>query len=202
MTAQPRLKAILPSTFGVCFLGTPHKGSKSASLGKIAFKISIFVAARRPNVRLLHELERNSRTLQKVTEAFYQTIEKHELQICSFHEEKEMRRLKIFSQIVVTSESAKIGHGKEEINSIPEDHSSMVKFGSSSDIGFKRVGALLRRWINKIELTKNGTLPNVLFNAVKRLCLVLTATSTPARNSEGFDGMLDPPTPSSAVSDC
>jgi hypothetical protein len=155
-TSQPRLQYALSLTYGICFLGTPHRGSATASIGKAAFKIAVFVAARRPNTRLLHELERNSRTLQRISDDFYQTIEAHDIQICSFHEEKETRRYLLFSQIVVRPESARIGHGKEEINSIPESHSMMVKFGSSSDVGFKRVSALLRRWINKIEDAKNG----------------------------------------------
>lgn len=49
---------------------------------------------------------------------------------------------------VVDSESAKIGHANEEYNVIPADHRNMTKFTSLDDIGFKRVGAQLRRWLN------------------------------------------------------
>ncbi|KAL8678394.1 MAG: hypothetical protein Q9186_005236 [Xanthomendoza sp. 1 TL-2023] len=63
------LKDIAPATFGVCFLGTPHRGSKSASLGKIAYEIAN-IATRRPNIRLLQGLERNSETLEQVGDTF------------------------------------------------------------------------------------------------------------------------------------
>ncbi|KAL8974760.1 MAG: hypothetical protein Q9197_000996 [Variospora fuerteventurae] len=68
-----RLKDKAPATFGVCFLGTPHRGSMSASLGKIAFEITKS-ATRRPNTRLLQGLERNSETLDQIGDTFAQTM--------------------------------------------------------------------------------------------------------------------------------
>ncbi|MCJ1292216.1 hypothetical protein MMC34_003766 [Xylographa carneopallida] len=53
--------------------------------------------------------------------------------------------------MVVEHESAKVGDGKEEIGSIPENHRDMSKFQGSSDIGFKRVSAVLRAWIEDIK---------------------------------------------------
>lgn len=52
---------------------------------------------------------------------------------------------------VVNGDSAKIGDGKEEIGSIPANHSHMTKFESASDVGFKRVSAQLRRWVEQIR---------------------------------------------------
>lgn len=94
-----RLKHIAPATFGIIFLGTPHRGSKSASIGKIANQISL-VASKRPNLRLLQGLERKSEILDRIGDAFRQTILKHNISLYSFREEKETRRLGIFSTIV------------------------------------------------------------------------------------------------------
>jgi len=52
---------------------------------------------------------------------------------------------------VVESGSAKIGDGREETGSIPADHSNMTKFAMSSDVGFRRVSAQLRRWVEDIR---------------------------------------------------
>lgn len=42
----------------------------------------------------------------------------------------------------------------EEIGSIPADHSNMTKFGSATDIGFRRVSAQLRRWVEEIRVNE------------------------------------------------
>ncbi|KAK0511439.1 hypothetical protein JMJ35_006012 [Cladonia borealis] len=149
-TVGTRLKEIAPLVFGMCFLGTPHRGSKSASLGKMAYNLTVIVS-KRPNLRLLQGLERNSETLDRVGTAFTQTLLKHDIAICSFREEHETRKYLIFNTIVVDADSAKIGDGKEEVSSIPADHSNMTKFESTSDVGFRRVSAQLRRWVETIR---------------------------------------------------
>ena len=58
-TEGTRLKNIAPATYGVLFLGTPHRGSKSASMGRLAYNVTV-AATRRPNLKLLQALERNS----------------------------------------------------------------------------------------------------------------------------------------------
>ncbi|MCJ1385019.1 hypothetical protein MMC17_008137 [Xylographa soralifera] len=149
-TEGTRLKNIAPATFGVLFLGTPHRGSKSASMGRLAYNVTV-AATRRPNLKLLQALERNSETLDRVGDGFRQTVLKFDIKFCSFREEKETRKYLIFNTMVVEPESAKIGDGKEEIGSIPENHRHMSKFSSNSDIGFKRVSAVLRTWIDDIK---------------------------------------------------
>ena len=94
-----RLKEIAPLVYGICFLGTPHRGSKSASLGKMAYNLTVIVS-KRPNLRLLQGLERNSETLDRVGTAFMQTLLKHDIAIYSFREEHETRKYLIFNTIV------------------------------------------------------------------------------------------------------
>jgi hypothetical protein len=96
-----RLKDIAPVTFGICFLGTPHRGSKSASLGKVAYQITV-AATRRPNTRLLQGLERDSDILDQIGDAFAQTMLKPgaKIYIYSFREEKETRKYWIFNTMV------------------------------------------------------------------------------------------------------
>jgi len=96
-----RLKDIAPVTFGICFLGTPHRGSKSASLGKVAYQITVAVTMR-PNTRLLQGLERNSDMLDAIGDAFAQTMLKPgaKIHIYSFREEKETRKYWFFNTMV------------------------------------------------------------------------------------------------------
>ena len=94
-----RLKEIAPLVFGICFLGTPHRGSSSASVGKMAYNITEIVT-KRPNLRLLQGLERNSETLDRIGTAFTQTLLKHDIAIYSFREEHETRKYLIFNTIV------------------------------------------------------------------------------------------------------
>ena len=98
-----RWKYIAPATFGIVFLGTPHRGSTSASLGKIAYRITKAVT-RRPNLQLFKGLERNSEVLDRVGDSFVQTIDKHKVHVCTFREELETRRY-LFSTMVSPSQS-------------------------------------------------------------------------------------------------
>ncbi|KAL8791369.1 MAG: hypothetical protein Q9195_005907 [Heterodermia aff. obscurata] len=104
-----RLKDIAPATSGICFLGTPHRGSKSASLGKIAYQTTV-AATRRPNTKLLQGLERNSAELELIGDSFAQTLLKYGggLHIYSFREEKETRKYFVFNTMIVEADSAKM----------------------------------------------------------------------------------------------
>ena len=150
-TEGTRLKEIAPATYSICFLGTPHRGFKLAFIDKVAYSVSV-AATRRPNFKLLQALERNPETLDRVGDAFRQTLLKQNIQVYSFREEKETRKYLIFSTIVVNADSAKIGDSREEVSSIPANHSDMTKFSRASDIGFKRVSAQLRRWVEEIRI--------------------------------------------------
>lgn len=97
--AGTRLKNIAPATFGVVFLGTPHRGSKSASFGKVANQVSM-IAFQRPNLKLIRALERNSEILDIIGDGFRQVILKHNMRLCSFREEKATAILGLFSIMV------------------------------------------------------------------------------------------------------
>lgn len=99
-----RWKYIAPATFGIIFLGTPHRGSKSASLGKIASRITE-IATRSPNVQLLKGLERNSEILERLGDSFIQTIDRHKIRLSTFREEQKTRKYLFFSTMVNLSAS-------------------------------------------------------------------------------------------------
>jgi hypothetical protein len=151
-TRDRRRSQVVKSTIGAVFLGTPHRGSKTASLGKTAFRVTEIFASQRPNTKLLQALERNSETLERITNSFYETLSKHkDLKIYSFREEKEVRRLGVFGMLVVPPDSARIGHANEDVGSIPEDHRHMAKYISSQDTGFVRVSKAIKRCVNDFK---------------------------------------------------
>ena len=65
----------------------------------MAYNLTVIVS-KRPNLRLLQGLERNSETLASVGDAFTQTLLKHDIAIYSFREEHETRKYLIFNTIV------------------------------------------------------------------------------------------------------
>jgi len=80
------LKEILPATYGIIFLGTPHRGSSAATLGKIAQEITK-VLWKRPNISVLRDLEMGSQTLERIGRGFSQILVEREIRIQSFREE-------------------------------------------------------------------------------------------------------------------
>lgn len=103
-TVGTRLKTIAPATFAICFLGTPHRGSSIASLGKTAWKVTV-IATNRPNLKLLQGLKRNSETLTRVSRGFSQILLKHKIAIYSFREEQETRKFLVFNTMVILRRS-------------------------------------------------------------------------------------------------
>jgi len=100
-TEGTALRCVAPATSGICFLGTPHRGSSSASLGLIACNIAQAIL-RKPNKNLLKGLERSSELLDNIGEDFGQTLIKYapKLRIFSFREEKPNVKLRVFKQVV------------------------------------------------------------------------------------------------------
>lgn len=137
------LKEILPATIGVMFLGTPHHGSKAASLGKVAFEISR-VFFQNPNMDILRGLERNSEILERITRSFGQILAAGHLRVHSFREELDTKRMSI-----VDTSSYSIGYLYETTGSLYANHRNMAKISSLHDINFQRVTSVIQRWLDE-----------------------------------------------------
>ena len=161
------IKNITHATKGVCFLGTPHKGSDSASLAKIAASVARLYT-KRPNTKLLAALERDSVTLEAISSDFAQVYYDQNFHIGTFHEEKETRKYKMFHTMVVNHQSATLGLPSEEHSSIPCNHSMMVKFSSLRDPGFVRVSRMLQHWVGRLDIaaTSDGKYSRLTLHTV------------------------------------
>ena len=82
----PHIKEILPATYGITFLGTPHRGTSLVHHAKIAYDITK-VLGKNPATKTLSDLEINSQTLDRVSTYFKQLLMKHPIQIQTFREE-------------------------------------------------------------------------------------------------------------------
>ena len=139
------LNEILPATYAVLFIGTPHYGSKIASLGKLAFELSKLFF-QNPNTKILGGLEVNSETLERITRSFGQILAFDKIQIHSFREELDTKGIRIVDEY-----SSNIGYPFETVDTIHANHRNMAKFSSIEDIGFQKVASIVRRWIDNIS---------------------------------------------------
>lgn len=137
------LRDVFRCALGICFLGTPHKGSSSASLGKIAYGIGK-VFLQKPNLSILRSMEQRSETLERINKNFAQVLQERRIFIHSFREE-----LPYKGMMIVEADSAVIGDALETIGSIHADHRGISKFSSLDEPGFRRVVSVLKRWDNE-----------------------------------------------------
>lgn len=140
------LRDILPATIGVAFLGTPHRGSKTASLGKIAFEMSRLLL-QNPNIKILRALEEKSEILDRISKSFAQILaSKENIKVHSFQEEFETKGMSI-----VDASSSTIGWDRETRSSLHANHRDMAKYASAGDMNFKRVSSVLQRWVESLS---------------------------------------------------
>lgn len=139
-TSKTQLGEILRQTAGVCFLGTPHRGARIASWGKLALDMSK-VFLRQPNTDLMHALKENSEMLQYISQEFSRLLVERSFHIYSFREEYPYHGV-----MIVDDYSSSVGDGMEDCSTIPSNHRDMTKFSSAENTGFVRISAILERW--------------------------------------------------------
>ena len=138
-------KEIVSDTRGVIFLGTPHRGSAVASLGKVISGLAR-VAFQNPNPNILSALEKDSDTFERISNTFRHVLASGRINIHSFQEELQTHGISI-----VDASSSRLGDVNESISTLHANHQDMVKFSTANDPNFKRVVSVLRRWVDEIN---------------------------------------------------
>ena len=141
------LRSIFVSTYGILFLGTPHKGSDLAKWGSLLESICRGVMPSGivdSNPNLVTALKRENETLQVIDRQFYQLISR--FHVYFFHEGKKTNLGKLKMEIIVDEESASPNAPDVERAAIQQDHSHMCKFESDASPGFDLVAEGIQRY--------------------------------------------------------
>ncbi len=140
------LRSIFVSTYGMLFLGTPHKGSDLAAWGSRLEAICSAVMPSRvvdSNDALVKALKTNNETLQNIDRQFIQLISR--FHVYFFHEGKPTK-LAHTTGFVVDEDSASPTVQDVERAVIQADHSHMCKFESDGAPGFDLVAEGIQRY--------------------------------------------------------
>jgi hypothetical protein len=140
---QCHLDRILPAVAGVCFLGTPHRGSDLADYGTIMAQISR-VFLKKPNTDIIRSLRMGSPELEHIEYTFLNVC--GSMRLHSFCEEHPAG-----SVMVVESYSSTLPFGCGTSSYLPKYHSQMTKVSDSEDVGYVRIVAVLQRWLWEIQ---------------------------------------------------
>ena len=89
---QPNKQRIYQDTYGVIFLGTPHRGSQWASWSSLANNLSK-LAFQAPATQLLGALEVDNPVLDIIADEFHKMVRSDKVKVYSFREERGMSGL-------------------------------------------------------------------------------------------------------------
>ncbi|KAF5684755.1 hypothetical protein FDENT_6558 [Fusarium denticulatum] len=130
-----RYNSITKDTFGIMFLGTPHRGSDVAFWGSLLAKLADVVTLGSIRTQVLEDLKRKSDMLGAICSQFVERSESLH-RIFSIYERQ---RTKGTSGLVVEEDSAVIGLPNEVPISIEADHRSMCKFSDMTSEKYQMV---------------------------------------------------------------
>ena len=143
---KSHLHSIYTSTYAILFFGTPHNGSSKArlitSLQKMT-RLAIPKVAVEMESSLAKALEENSEILENITDQFAPLMRRFRI---FFFWEQEKTDLKYTADYIVEEASAAPILDNTERCGISADHRGMVKFGASSNQGFRTAVAALKRY--------------------------------------------------------
>jgi hypothetical protein len=140
------LRSIFVSTYGILFLGTPHKGSDAAKWGSRLERICDAILPSKlvdTQPQLIDALTSHSETLQNIDRQFSQLTSRFHMFF--FHEGKPTN-LKGTLQYIVDEVSASPDIQNVERAGIQQDHSHMSKFENENAPGFSLVTEAIQRF--------------------------------------------------------
>lgn len=151
-----RTASIKPLTYGIVFLGTPHRGSNKAKWATIATNL-MGAVFKDHNSKIIDGLVRGSETLNRTQQSFSRFLAT--LPVWSFLEDLEYEKI----GKIVDDDSATLEFPHEQIGRIPANHENMIKFSDATDIGYRRVSYAISELVTdglaarQEELKRGGT---------------------------------------------
>jgi hypothetical protein len=143
------LRSIFVSTFGMLFLGTPHRGADLAQWGSYLETLCHAIMPKKAidtGPQLVDALKSNSETLLNIDRQFAQLLE--DFHIYFFHEAKPSD-LKGLLRFIVEEDSAAPTLPDVERAGIQADHQHMCKFESDNAPGFDLVVDAIQRYADE-----------------------------------------------------
>ena len=130
----------------IIFLGTPHRGSRTAGIGQIAARLAS-IALQDSNGDILRSLKTDDAILNEIHEESVKIVLKRKIAIHSFQEAKGMTGIKGLSGKIVNDFSSKLGLPTiETVESIDADHRQMARCSRREDETYRKiVGELISR---------------------------------------------------------
>ena len=148
------LRSIFVSTYGILFLGTPHKGLNTSnwrSRLQAICQAAIPKDLKNDNIQLINELRSNNETLQNIDRQFIQLS--RSFHIFFFHEGKPTDLGGGRWDFIVDEESASPTIQDVERAVIQKDHMQICKFEDSGDPGFQLVTEAIQRYASEATET-------------------------------------------------
>ncbi|KAF4343770.1 ankyrin repeat [Fusarium beomiforme] len=130
-----RYDSITRDTFGIMFLGTPHRGSDVAFWGNLLAKLADVLTLGSIRTQVLEDLKRKSDMLGAICSQFVERSESLH-RIFSIYERQ---RTKGASGLVVEEDSAVIGLPNEVPISMEADHRSICKFADMASEKYQMI---------------------------------------------------------------
>ncbi|KAI9162705.1 putative Kinesin light chain [Paramyrothecium foliicola] len=137
----------------IVFLGTPHRGSAQAAWGMVATNIAR-LALLDSNKGLVAGLLVNNEVLDNIQEQFINLLHDSDIKVHSFQEGRGVSGVSGFNGKIVFDDSSKLGLPKaiETVQTIDADHRQMTKFLSKDDAGYRDIVAVLKEFVQSINL--------------------------------------------------
>ncbi|OCL11199.1 hypothetical protein AOQ84DRAFT_437835 [Glonium stellatum] len=137
-----RYSAISKDTYGVMFMGTPHRGSDMAFWGTVFGKMADVLTLGSIRTQLLQDLQLKSTCLGDICTQFLERAQS--LRIFTFYERL---RIKGMPKLVVDEHSAVMQHPNEVPIPIEADHRSMCRFSTNTSEKYQLVLDCLRELV-------------------------------------------------------
>jgi hypothetical protein len=155
-SSEPHVENVYKATFGVAFLGTPHRGSGLAFWADIGAKF--LSAIKRTNRPLLQVLKERSETLDGIQRRFHDMI--HKRSEPSYREQQnllypikihcffETLALKVVGRVVEPQSARLDGWPATPIQA---DHMGISRFPDGDDPEFGKVASVLWGWVEDMK---------------------------------------------------
>lgn len=139
------LHSVTTSTFGLLFLGTPHEGMEKAKWYLLSKGVKGIL---RQHSQLVASMEKNTETLQNITEKFTPLLK--QFYIHNFWELRETVHGFSKGYVVSPSSAAPVWENTGR-SGLPGTHSEMCKFHCRTDCGFRTICGILQRYANESD---------------------------------------------------